>query len=71
MKTIKGTVKYIDIETGCWGIIGKHGKKWRPVNMPEQLKKEGQPVEIEAVEILNDMSAFQWGTAIEIKAFTT
>ena len=71
MKTITGTVRYFDIETGFWGIIGKFGKKWRPVNMPEQLKVEGKAVEIQAIPVKETMSVIQWGTPIEIKTFTT
>lgn len=68
---IKGTVKYIDLETGFWGIETAAGEKYIPVNMPEQLKSEGREVEITA-EIAPDVSGLHmWGTYIRITSFET
>jgi len=70
MKTIQGKVSYQNLGTGFWGIIGQDGQQWRPVNMPEQLKKEGRQVSLTAKEV-DDISVFMWGTAIRILSFTT
>jgi hypothetical protein len=67
---IKGTVKYIALGTGFWGIIDEKGNEWRPVNMPEQLKKESKSVAVTIREV-DDMSIFMWGTAVEIVTFNT
>ncbi|MCC6727531.1 MAG: hypothetical protein IT258_23705 [Saprospiraceae bacterium] len=69
-KRIQGTVKYQNLGTGFWGIIDDQGNEWRPVNMPEQLKKEGKRVTVTAHEA-DEMSIFMWGTAVEIVRFNT
>lgn len=63
---IKGTVQYQNIGTGFWGIIGEGGEKWRPTNMPEDMKEEGKKVALEAKEAKEQFSVFMWGTAVEL-----
>jgi hypothetical protein len=67
---IQGTVTYQSLGTGFWGIIDEKGNEWRPVNMPEQLKKEGKKVTVTAHES-DEMSIFMWGTPVEIVRFHT
>ncbi len=69
-RTIKGTVKYHDLEGGFWGITDKKGGQWRPVNMPEQLKVNGHQVEVTIKEV-NEESIFMWGTPVKIVSFET
>ncbi len=69
-KTIIGTVVRKNLGIGFWGIVGDDGVDYRPVNMPEQLKKKGKKVTITA-ELTDDMSIFMWGTAIKIISFET
>ena len=68
---IKGKVKFQQIGPGFWGIVGQDGQNWRPVNMPEQLKKEDAQVVVQATEMKNQASLFMWGTAIKITGFQT
>ena len=72
MKKLKitGKARYQNLGTGFWGIIGKDGREWRPVNMPEQLKKEGKEVSVTIKEV-DEMSIFMWGTPVRILSFTT
>ena len=69
-KRIHGTVTFQNLGTGFWGIIDDKGNEWRPVNMPEQLKKEGKTVTVTAQEV-DEMSIFMWGTPVEIVRFHT
>ena len=73
MKKLKitGKARYQNLGTGFWGIIGKDGQEWRPVNMPEQLKYEGKEVKIVAVEADEDVSIFMWGTPVKVISFET
>ena len=73
MKKIKisGTVKYQDLGPGFWGIVGSDGANWRPVNMPEQLKKEGKNVNVTATQMEEGASIFMWGTPVKITSFYT
>ncbi|BDS10298.1 hypothetical protein [Aureispira anguillae] len=67
---IQGTVKYQNLSGGFWGLIDRDGNKWKPVEMPQELQKEGINVEIKAKKVLGGMSIFMWGTTIKILEFT-
>lgn len=65
--TIEGKVVYQDLEGGFWGIEAKDGQQYRPVNMPEKLKKQGKRVKLTAIEV-DEMGIFMWGIPVEIKS---
>lgn len=61
-----GTVKYIDLEGGFYGIIGDSGKNYDPINLSEEFQKDNLRVSFDA-KIREDMvSIHMWGTIIEI-----
>lgn len=67
---IKGKAKYVNLEMGFWGIEAMNGKKYMPINMPEQLKTNGATVECKAVVV--EMDTFtQWGEVVKIISFET
>jgi len=66
MIKIKGKVTYKNISTGFWGIIDSKGKKWRPIEMPQALKKEGMKVVVKAMKVEDNFSIFMWGTPVTI-----
>ncbi|MCP3928657.1 MAG: hypothetical protein GY705_06100, partial [Bacteroidetes bacterium] len=66
---IEGKVIYQNLGTGFWGIIDTDDNKWRPVNMPDSLKKEGKKVNLVVEEIEEEVSIFMWGTAVKIIYF--
>lgn len=67
---ISGHAVKKNIGPGFWGIIDISGTEYRPINMPEQLKIEGAPVEAIVVEAVEDISIFMWGKPIHILSFT-
>ncbi len=67
---IKGTVVYVDINGGFWGIETNSGDQFLPVNMPEQLKTEGAKVTLEVNEI-DLMNMYMWGRTVEVISFHT
>lgn len=69
-KKLKGTATYINLGTGFWGIVDKNGKKWLPVNMPEQLKEEGKEVDCRIIPFDGD-TIQMWGEAVEVVSFKT
>lgn len=73
MKThkIHGIVTFQHLGTGFWGIIDDHGREWRAINMPEQLKHAGKAVNVTVKEVDEGMSVFMWGTPVEIVTFNT
>jgi len=63
---IKGKVVYQNLGKGFWGIEGEDNEKWRPVNMPDSLKKEGMEAELIVEESAEQVSVFMWGKAVNI-----
>ncbi|TAF63137.1 MAG: hypothetical protein EAZ55_14535 [Cytophagales bacterium] len=64
-----GKVVYQQLGTGFWGIVAEDGQKYKPVQMPAELQKEGLSVSVEAREAQAQMSVFMWGKNIEILSF--
>ncbi len=64
---IKGKVVFQDIGMGFWGIVDGDNQ-WRPVNMPEELKKEGLEVKLSAEQVCEDVSIFMWGKPVRINS---
>ena len=68
---IKGTIKHIKLETEFWGIESEDGKKYIPVNMPEQLKSDGRKIEVEADPVKNMSGLNMWGDYVKVTSFET
>jgi len=55
-----GTIKYINLEGGFYGIVSDDGKNYDPINLPEEFKKDGLKVSFEA-EKSNAFATHMWG----------
>lgn len=62
-----GTVRYLDLEGGFYGILADDGARYRPVNLPETFASDGLRVRFCARPVEGRMSIFMWGTAVEIR----
>ena len=63
-----GTVVYIDLEGGFYGIISSDGAEYLPLNLPVEYQENGISVVFEGV-IREDMYTIQqWGTPLDITA---
>jgi hypothetical protein len=61
-----GTIQYIDLEGGFYGIMDDHENKYDPINLPEEFKEHGLRVKFSA-KIREDIGSFHmWGTVIEL-----
>ena len=61
-----GTVKYIGLEGGFYGIIGDDGGRYQPLNLPEEYRVDGLRIWFKA-KIREDVATiYMWGTPIEI-----
>nr|MCR5854103.1 alpha-glucosidase C-terminal domain-containing protein [Thermodesulfobacteriota bacterium] len=60
-----GTIKYIWLEGGFYGIITDKGGKYLPVNLPEEFKKDGLRVWFKA-RPKKIVTIYQWGEPVEI-----
>ncbi len=68
---IEGKVVHVNVGPGCWGIVDRHGREWRPVNMPEQLKHSDRNVKVELEEVEEEFDIFMWGTPARVVSFST
>ena len=63
---INGTIKYIPLEGGFYGIIADDGKKYDPINLDQNFATDGLKVKVQA-KILKDVVSFHmWGEIIKI-----
>ena len=63
---INGTIKYIPLEGGFYGIIADDGKKYDPINLDQNFATDGLKVKVKA-KILKDVVSFHmWGEIIKI-----
>ncbi|WP_250632795.1 hypothetical protein [Rhodoflexus caldus] len=67
---ITGKTTYQNIAVGCWGIIDEQGQKWRMVNPPAELQRNGLHVRVEAQPAEESVSIFMWGKPIKITDFS-
>lgn len=63
---IVGTVRWVELEGGFFGIVADDNTRYEPLNLPEAYQQDGLRVRLSA-RIRNDYaSIFMWGTIIEI-----
>ena len=62
---VAGTVRYIRLEGGFYGIIGDDGGKYLPLNMPKEFKVDGLRVRFTA-KVRNVATIYMWGIPVEI-----
>ncbi|MEO6130425.1 MAG: hypothetical protein ABIQ02_01165 [Saprospiraceae bacterium] len=67
---IHGKVVLLSIEGGAYGIIENSGRKFLPLNMPNQLKKEGADV-VCKVRPADVETMIMWGEPVYIDSFET
>ena len=61
-----GTIKYLDLEGGFYGIISDSGQKYKPINLPRKYRKNGLRVAFRAREKKGMVSIHMWGKIVEI-----
>ena len=64
--TATGTVTYIDLEGGFYGIIGDNQENYDPINLPDEFQQDGLKVTFTA-KFRDDLADYHmWGRIIEI-----
>ncbi len=68
-KIIKGTgtVKFVDLEGGFYGIITRDGQKLLPLNLPGDMKSDGTQVWFEAEVEEGTASTMMWGVPVKLR----
>ncbi len=60
-----GTIRYVDLEGGFYGLVDEEGTKYDPTPLPDSLRVDGLRVRFEAKK-KNVMTTRMWGTPIEV-----
>ena len=61
-----GTIKYVKLEGGFYGIISDNGQELDPVNLKDEFKKDGLRVKFVYSLKKGVANIHQWGKTIEI-----
>ena len=60
-----GTIKYIPLEGGFYGIESEKGEKYLPLNLPAEFRKDGLRVWFKG-KLREVTTIYGWGKPIEI-----
>ena len=63
-----GTVQYIDVEDGFYGIIGDDGENYDPINLTQEFQVDGLRVWFQANVREDDNSTHMWGKTVKISS---
>lgn len=66
-----GTVVFVPLEGGFYGIVGDDGRRYNPLNLPEALRRDGVRVRVKARLPQRGASFHMWGKRIEIVEIKT
>jgi len=61
-----GTVTYIDLEGGFYGIAGDDGNKYLPLNLDQQYHTDGLRVSFEYEPVKDTATIQMWGTPVNL-----
>ncbi|MBD3426640.1 MAG: hypothetical protein GF409_05370 [Candidatus Omnitrophica bacterium] len=62
----EGIVTRIELEGGFWGIKTDDGRKFDPLNLPDEFKKDGLRVNVR-LKPRDEMAGFHmWGQVVEV-----
>lgn len=64
--SVTGTVRYIDLEGGFYGIETDDGAKLDPVNLPEDFQKDGMRLRVQIEPLKDRVSFHMWGTLVRV-----
>lgn len=64
--TATGTIRFLNISGGFWGIVGDDGKNYDPMGLAPSFQKEGLRVRFEAKPETDMMSSRMWGTIVTL-----
>lgn len=65
-KTISGTVTWVNIGGGFFGIVGDDGREYYPENgLPGKTKEEGIRIKAD-IRFTKGVNIHMWGEAVEV-----
>lgn len=63
---ISGTVRYLELEGGFYGLVADDGRRYDPINLPAEYKKDGLRVKFAIREKKGVVSFHMWGRIVEV-----
>ncbi len=66
-----GTVRYVDLEGGFYGIVVSDTARYNPMNLGEAYREDGLAVRFRGVLRRDVMTTQQWGRPLEILDITS
>lgn len=63
-----GSVAYVDIESGFYGIVRDDGEKLVPFTLPESYRKDGLPIRFQGKMDESSFGIRAWGTPFRLDA---
>ena len=61
-----GTIQYVDLEGGFYGIIGDDGNNYDPVNLANEYEEDGLRIRFSSKILEDQVNIHMWGTLIEL-----
>lgn len=61
-----GTVMYVDLEGGFYGIVADDGERYLPADLPVEFRQDGLRVAFTADRATGAATLQQWGTPVDI-----
>lgn len=61
-----GTIQFIELEGGFYGIISDDGEQYLPLNLPQEFEQDGLGVQFTLEVVEDHFSFFMWGVSVEI-----
>jgi len=65
-----GTITYIDLEGGFYGLVTSDGVKYLPLDLPDEFKQDGLKVDFSGVIDPDIMTIQMWGQPLKILSIT-
>lgn len=65
-----GTITYVDVEGGFYGITAADGRRFVALNLPFMLKEANTPVAVEAVPAEGVIGIHMWGSYIKLHSIS-
>lgn len=61
-----GTIVYVDLEGGFYGLVAEDGTKYNPLNLEEAFKQDSLRVRFRGEKKTDVMTTRMWGTNLQI-----
>jgi hypothetical protein len=64
--SIRGTVVYVEVEGGFYGLVADDGARYDPGGLPEAFRRDGLRVKFAGKVLDDQMSFHMWGQIFQI-----